>query len=158
MDFTTSVRFDLAGLDEMADAVLDEAVRPAARAGALVFYQEARRAAPVYAGTQLKGRYKKKPGQLRDAIYHAFQDSSTEDLKVYRISWNKRKAPHGHLIEFGHWLVEGSKKVGPQRRIKWVPANPFMRRTYDSQSTRAVDAAITRLRELVPKAIKGVKP
>ena len=45
-----------------------------------------------------------RPGQLRDAIYHVYADQlSSDGHAVYRVSWNAKKAPHGHLIEYGHW-------------------------------------------------------
>jgi HK97 gp10 family phage protein len=52
-------------------------------------------------------------GKLQDAIYWVFSpEKSTDSQKTYRISWNKRKAPHGHLIEFG---------------TSRSPAHPFLR-------------------------------
>ena len=41
-------------------------------------------------------------GNLRDSIYMARDDESSNDERAtYVVSWNKRKAPHGHLLEFG---------------------------------------------------------
>jgi HK97 gp10 family phage protein len=37
-------------------------------------------------------------------------------VKTYRISWNKRTAPHGHLLEYG---------------TSRAPAKPFIRPAYD---------------------------
>jgi hypothetical protein len=75
-------------LEEQVDA----AVRPAAQAGAEVLYRSALR--------RLKGR---KTGNLERAVYQAFEDQKSGKLRaLYRISWNPRKAPHGHLVEFGH--------------------------------------------------------
>lgn len=47
-------------------------------------------------------RLGRKTGNLEGSIYWVFSpEKSTESQKTYRISWNKRKAPHGHLLEFG---------------------------------------------------------
>lgn len=41
-------------------------------------------------------------GNLHDSIYWAKdKEASTTQRAVYAISWNRAKAPHGHLIEFG---------------------------------------------------------
>ncbi len=43
-----------------------------------------------------------KTGTLHAAIYRAYSPEKSSDfMKRYKISWNKRKAPHGHLLEFG---------------------------------------------------------
>jgi len=58
-------------------------------------------------------RLGRKTGNLFDAIYWAYSpEKSTDSQKTYRVSWNKRKAPHGHLIEFG---------------TSRAPAHPFLR-------------------------------
>lgn len=47
-------------------------------------------------------RLGRKTGNLSNAIYWAYSpEKSTDSQKTYRVSWNKSKAPHGHLIEFG---------------------------------------------------------
>lgn len=41
-------------------------------------------------------------GNLSDSIYRTYSpEKSSLTVKVYRISWNRKKAPHGGLIEFG---------------------------------------------------------
>lgn len=51
-------------------------------------------------------------GNLHDAIYWAKdKEASTSGRAVYSVSWNKSKAPHGHLLEFG---------------TSRMPAYPFM--------------------------------
>lgn|SRR5574341_421935 len=43
-----------------------------------------------------------KTGNLYSSIYRAYSpEKSGDDVKTYHISWNKSKAPHGHLLEFG---------------------------------------------------------
>lgn len=62
-------------------------------------------------------RLGRKTGNLERSIYRAFSpERSTAESKVYRISWNKRTAPHGHLVEFG---------------TARAPAHPFLRPALD---------------------------
>ena len=76
------------------EAEAQAAVRPAAQAGAQVLYDEVKRNV---------ARLKRKTGNLERAIYQAFgPDNSAEGRVTYHVSWNRRKAPHGHLVEFGH--------------------------------------------------------
>lgn len=70
------------------------AVRPAAQAGSQVLYEE------VVKNVAALGR---KTGNLAASIYQAFEDRESSPLfPKYRISWNAKKAPHGHLVEYGH--------------------------------------------------------
>lgn len=83
---------------------LEEATRPAAQAGAQVFYDEVKRnvstLGDVFATT----------GRLSDAIYQVFSkdnsvgntNGTAYNVASYHVSWNHKKAPHGHLVEFGH--------------------------------------------------------
>lgn len=81
-------------LDDLGDAA-EEAARPAAQAAAQVFYDTAK--ANV-------SRIKRVSGNLADAIYQVYsQDNSGPGLATYHVSWNARKAPHGGLVEYGHW-------------------------------------------------------
>jgi hypothetical protein len=126
------------GLDQLAADIEEHVVRSVAHAGAVVFYEEARVLAPVYRGPEKEGV---RPGQLREAIYRAFADQqSSAGRAVYRISWNAKKAPHGHLIENGHWLVR--KVNGRKERLRWVPPHSFIRRAFDR-----APAAIEAMRE-----------
>jgi len=78
---------------------------------AKVVYDEARLQAPVserahwFYGRNSRRtgvRYLFQPGTLRDAIYRAYSPEKSGDaLKLYRVSWNHRKAPYGHMVEFG---------------------------------------------------------
>ena len=83
----------LAGIDSLA-ADIDNAARPAAQAGAQVFYDQ------VVANV---AGIRKKTGNLRRSIYQVYsKDRSAIGKAVYQIGWNAKKAPHGHLVEFGH--------------------------------------------------------
>lgn len=71
-----------------------DAVRPAAQAAAQVIYDAAK--ANV-------GKIRTKTGNLSSSIYQAYKDKqSTDSRAAYEISWNPKKAPHAHLVEFGH--------------------------------------------------------
>ncbi len=142
----------LAGLEQLADDVEEHVVRSVAHAGALVFYEEARTLAPVYHGTEKKGV---RPGQLRDAIYRAYAHrQSTAGAAVYQISWNTKKAPHGYLIEHGHWLVR--EVGGKKKRVRWVPPHSFIRRAFD-MSSAAIEAmrdrAVQKMAEVLQRTV-----
>lgn len=94
------------GKIEGIERAISEGLRPAAQAGAEVFYQEA------------KTRASRSSGLLQRSIYQKYlKDESVEGKRaIYKISWRtggkKDKndagpplpfAPHGHLIEFG-WV------------------------------------------------------
>ena len=58
----------------------------------------------------------KKSGLLESAIYRVYSpEKSSATAKLYRISWNKKKAPHGHLIEFGTSTAPAYPFLGPAR-------------------------------------------
>lgn len=88
---------DMASLNTMLDAMGDRAeaaARPAAQAASQVLYEEVKR--NISAIPQ-------KTGRLGQAIYQVYsQSNSGEGRATYHVSWNTRKAPHGHLVEFGH--------------------------------------------------------
>jgi HK97 gp10 family phage protein len=88
---------DMAGLhgmlEEMGDAA-EAAARPAAQAAAQVLYDEVRRNVAAIPA---------KTGKLAQSIYQVYsQANSGAGRATYHVSWNVRKAPHGHLVEFGH--------------------------------------------------------
>lgn len=156
-----SVDFDgdmAAQLTALAGDIKENVLRSAAHAGAVVLYDAARANAPVYVPDGSNRKRVIKPGQLRDSIYRVFSNSaSSEELKQYEVSWNHKKAPHGFLIENGHWLVRGKKKSGSQRKIKWVPGTAFMRRAGDQfqEALKAADArAMVRLQEVLADSVQ----
>jgi HK97 gp10 family phage protein len=117
----------LTGLDALA-AAAETNVRPAAQAGAQVLYEEVLQRVPVAKRARTtKGGKVIPPGALKASIYQAFsEDNSTADRATYHISWNHRKAPHGHLVEFGS---------------SRAPAHPFLRPAYDAAAGTALTAA-----------------
>jgi hypothetical protein len=81
------------GMDRIADGA-EAAVRPSAQAGAQVFYAAVK--------TNV-GAIGKVTGNLASSIYQVYsRDNSNKARAEYHISWNRKKAPHGHLVEFGH--------------------------------------------------------
>lgn len=94
---TFSIDVDLSGLNTLLDelgSAAEAAARPAAQAAAQVLYDEVR--ANV-------AKIGKKSGNLQRSIYQAFsQGNSGVGLATYHVSWNASKAPHGHLVEYGH--------------------------------------------------------
>ena len=83
-----------AGIDELGEGV-EQAIRPAAQAGAQVLYDR------VKVNVSALGRV---TGNLERSIYQAYSpEKSVEGVRVeYHISWNHKKAPHGHLLENGY--------------------------------------------------------
>jgi hypothetical protein len=92
-----SIDANLSGLDALFDQLGDEfeeAARPAAQAAAQVLYDEVKK------NVQAIG---KKTGKLDASIYQAYSASQSAPGKAtYHISWNHKKAPHGHLLEYGY--------------------------------------------------------
>lgn len=146
-----SIKFDdrklMAALDGIA-AGAKANVRPAAQAGAQVFYDE------VKLNVAKIGH---KTGNLSSSIYQAFsKDNSDAEHATYHISWNVKKAPHGHLVEYGHiqtrkvyvgsdgnWYTSKTPLPAP----KHVAARPFLRPAFDSRAQDALHAAKARWEE-----------
>lgn len=69
-------------------------------------------------------------GNLLGSIYWVYSpESSNPDRKTYKVSWNRAKAPHGHLIEFG---------------TSRAPAHPFVRPAFDKVGT-AIEVGMERM-------------
>ena len=94
-----------AGLDSLTAKVREKVLFSGVAAMAKVIYDDVQGNVPV------------KSGLLKSAIYRTYSpEKSTADAKMYRVSWNKKKAAHGHLIEFG---------------TSRSPAHPFIRPAFD---------------------------
>lgn len=88
-------------------ALLGEAKESIARAMGYAMGVEVRDEAQLRAplGTPEGGSIT--PGLLKSAIYVAYDDQRrllNPYSYRYTVSWNSKKAPHGHLQEFGHWM------------------------------------------------------
>lgn len=107
---------------KFGDAIKEEVAIEGAAGMAFVIYEDARShvrvsSAPHYFyGSQFKKtgiKYLIQPGTLKAAIYRVFSpERSSPTYKLYKISWNHTKAPHGAMVEFG---------------TSRAPAHPFMR-------------------------------
>jgi HK97 gp10 family phage protein len=91
------LRLDLDHLEAYVEELGDRAeaaARPAAQAAAQVLYDQVRRNV---------GAIPQKTGNLLSSIYQVYsQENSRPGVATYQISWNKTRAPHGYLVEFGH--------------------------------------------------------
>lgn len=108
----------------------------------------------------------KNAGLLKSALYVAFNEkASTDTVFVYSVSWNRQRAPHGHLVEFGHWrpyAIVFSYKYGwrtdKSRPLpgqgKWVPAYPFLGPAYHTGKLTAFDVAMTIGKREFPKILQ----
>lgn len=99
---TLSIDVDLPGLHAMIAGLqgdIEAAARPAAQAAAEVLYQAVLRNVSAIG---------KVSGNLSGSIYQKFSPENSGPGKAeYHISWRTSKgagprAPHGHLLEFGH--------------------------------------------------------
>lgn len=130
---TFRVTANTAGIEALFDGLATEAeaaARPAAQAGAQVLYDEVRKNVD---------RIKRRTGNLSRSIYQAYsKDNSGSGKAVYHVSWNAKKAPHGHLVEYGHlqrYEVSFDKATGrfvthkdrPLPQPRQVAARPFLR-------------------------------
>lgn len=147
-----SVKFEsgdfLASLARFEEDVTRKVLFTGAATMARVIYNEVKvNVAPPKLGV--------KTGNLDNAIYWAHSpEESAATRVVYKISWNKSKAPHGHLIEFGHWMpyqvvpIGGGEwrtiKSNKLKNPKWVAARPFIRPAF-SQMPAAVQAGLTNM-------------
>jgi hypothetical protein len=150
------------GLDSLAGPVRISLARSMGVAAGQVIRDEAKLLAPV--GTEAGGSLH--PGSLRDSIYLAYkQDRSTKDDQIYSVTWNAKKAPHGHLEEFGYWQTHVVARIPggygggwyttdvKLASPKFIPAHPFLRPALDSAGPRAYAASIARGRQRLPELL-----
>jgi hypothetical protein len=162
--FSIYVNADIDDLIDGMSADLLNAVRPAAQAAAQVLYEA------VLTNVDAIGSV---TGNLRGSIYQSFSEEQSVQaagggyLKAsYHVSWRTAKgtglprAPHGHLVEFGHiqkykvylgrdghWYTN---KKAPLPTPIQVAARPFIR----PASARAAEAADAAQRVLLA-AVNG---
>lgn len=130
-----------AALDSFGEGVL-ALVRPAAQAGAQILYDEMLARVPVAEKPhKLKGGRVIPPGALKASIYQVYsQDHSRKGVATYHITWNRKKAPHGHLVEFG---------------TSRAPAHPFQRPAFDAKHIEAVEATKVKMEEGMTALLAG---
>lgn len=128
-------------------------LRSGAHAGAVVFYDEMKQRAPVDEGT------------LFGSIYRFHDESKSKGgLQRYLIGPNRKKAPHWHLVEYGHWRVNVVVRL-PNGQIKatterlqdpvWVPPVPYIRPTFDAVAQRAIESARERMKQRLQELTNG---
>lgn len=92
-----TISADLSGLNDLLSDLgerVELAARPAAQAGAQVLYDAVQR------NVASIGRV---TGNLASSIYQAYsRDHSGPGRATYHVSWNARRARHGHLVEYGY--------------------------------------------------------
>jgi HK97 gp10 family phage protein len=130
----TKLSGDLAGdLQKFEKKVKESVLFSGVAAMAKVTYDEVR----------LNAEKNKKTGLLQSAIYRVYSpEKSTDDQKTYRVSWNKKKAPHGHLIEWG---------------TSRAPAFPFVRPAFDHIQA-AIDAGRARMAQRLADGVVEAPP
>lgn len=156
-----------ASLSRLGGKLSESLARSMGVAGGQVMRDTAKALAPDYDGsTGLAGGANVDippiPGLLKAAIYLAFkQNLSNLDHVTYAISWNHRIAPHGHLLEFGHWrvnrIINGVPTNIPLPFPKWVPAHPFLRPAFDASLVAAKAAMVARGKERLPELLNEAK-
>jgi HK97 gp10 family phage protein len=170
---TVTMSVDASGFHKLMGDLVDaaaEAVRPAAQAGAQVFYDRAVANVNGLAHAPLKvAALGSKTGNLKGSIYQVYSKTkSTEgEQATYHISWNARKAPHGHLVEYGHIMryrtfvaTKGPKKgqwVTDKKHpiaAKQVAAHPFMRPAFWAGEDAAKEAMTNELMRRIQEAAK----
>lgn len=152
-----NIRGDMVGaLSDLESAVLNRVLRPGAYAGATVFYDEVKRNVPV------------DEGLLRDSVYRYHDNAkSRPGVEVFAIGPNKRKAPHWHLIEYGHWLVnrvykgQDGKWIGTRQRRavpKWIPPQPYLRPAFSGKVRASIKAMRDRMRQMLDEVKSEIRP
>lgn len=151
------------GLDKLEGPVRTSLARRMAVEGGVAMRDEAKRwVAPSVGPYNPNSRGSQEAGQLRDAIYLAYDtDASTDVTFTYTVSWNAKKAWWGKLVEFGYfqrYLVVFDKSKGyfttiKERRHdepKWIPGKPFLRPAYDITRPKLVSIMVTRGQKELP--------
>lgn len=145
-----NVRLDARGLHVRLDRIartVAAAARPAAQAGAQVFYNQVLVNVPVSSkghwfygeasknappGQKKAKAYYFEPATLLDAIYQVFvPERSGDGYAHYVVSWNHQKAPYGFMVEFG---------------TSRAPAHSFVRSARGQVDDRAKAAMLERLK------------
>ena len=105
---------NLAGINAAIDGIktkAEQAIRPAAQAGAQVYYEAVKATAPKskkghwFHGTSHKingTKYWFESGTLKSAVYQYFlQQDSSKTKAEYLVAWNHRKVPYGYMVANG---------------------------------------------------------
>lgn len=144
-------------------SMLKDAKESIARTMGVAMGQEVRDEAKIRAPVlkpENKGADNQQAGLLRDSIYLAYDQrrSVLSDGYRYVVSWNAKRAPHGHLAEFGHWLPYLYEQTFPDERYYtpkpeqpnptkrdegfYVDAKPFLGPAFDAKMPRLYSIAL----------------
>ena len=148
---TMRINVDTAGLSSVLQQ-MNENVNGAVRPAAQVLYDDVK---------QNVSRIGKVTGNLQDSIYQVYSKKRSGETKAtYEVSYNKKKAPHGHLVEYGHiqkfksYIGKDGKwytnKKSPLAQPIQIAAKPFIRPAI-TKFNAAMDAAKDRLIEMINK-------
>ena len=138
---------------ELSDKQQRGVLRTGIRAGAQLVVREARKNVHDVSGNLRKGMKAKvsvKQGGVTEAS----------------IGWDKKIAPHGHLVELGHVQIVGprsgaasqrrSGKAGPkQRAVGHVPAHPFLRPALLDHEQQIIDVIAKNFRKHIDRVAAG---
>lgn len=155
-------------LRKLSTDMQDKILRPAVFEGADLLARELEVRAPSHKGV------------LKSAIYTKhLERKSVNGHQAYAVGVNVKKAPHWHLVEFGHWRFNRSaggkfwlKSRGKNKgrgaaantlpgalpKPEWVPAHPYLRPTADRMpdAIRAMQRRlVSRMREVMAELHKG---
>jgi len=124
-------------------------------AGGKVFRDAAKAFCPVGGDMSVSARLageSNRPGDIRS---------------TYAISWNHKIAPHGHLVEFGHWqpfkayLGKNGEwytnTTATQDPPRWIAAHPFLRPAFDGAQGLAKAAMVARGKERLPELLREAR-
>lgn len=125
LTFDINTRALEAALDRKL-ARIEAATRPAAQAGAQVYYDAVRATVPVsehahlFYGTSSKRtgvRYFYESGSLKNAVYQVYsKDNSGPSKSVYQVAWNHRKVPYGFMVAGGTKNAKANDFIGKAKR------------------------------------------
>jgi len=146
---TFSVTTDLSAFVDLMKDVVDasqDAVVPAAAAGAQLIYQATLQATPHgkkghwFTGTNYKktgARYWFNAGNLRASIYQVLsKDNSGPGFATFHISWNYSKAPYAYMVHNGTSKAAAVPFVTMGRERSADAAQTAMGDTYLEELTR----------------------
>lgn len=144
-----------ANLDKLGEAARVSLARSMAVAGGKVIRDEAKQRVPL------------RTDVLYGAIYLAYKTKSQGTNQArYSVTWNGRKAPHGHLVEFGYMQIYkvrvdslGRFWTDKTQRLpvpKYIPGQSFLRSAYEATTASAQAAMMRRGRERWQELISEV--
>jgi len=124
-------------LMELPEKLQRKAVRQATLAGANIIKEDAKRRAPRSVAGHEGGKYPHKPGNLRKSM-RTYKKRDKGGMITYQVGPSK-KGFYGKFVEFGHLLKRNKKTIGN------VPAYPFLRPAFDTNTDKVIETIKERL-------------